>query len=133
MILTQLFDKISVDLLKKVKCKLIKIRQYFSALKRDDRKYLELCIRCKPKFKSPKLLMAIARILIKIIDYLKSFDMKMRDIGRPIVMRICTVAYSWGNKDALRWKDDPAFTFYWGLHSRDWGLDRMFSSRRRRR
>lgn len=124
---------LSVGLLEMVKRRLLKTRQYFRALTKDDRNYLELCIRCRPKFKSPKLLNVITHILSKVMDHLKSFDMRMREIGRPIVMRICLVAYSWGNKDALRWKDDPAFAFYWGLHSRDWGLDRMTGKKRRRR
>ncbi len=144
MIFTKLFNSLglvrdgyvsnlSVDLLESVKRRLLRTRQYFRALTKDDRNYLELCIKCKPKFKSPKLLLALTRILSKIVDYLKSFDMRMREIGKPIVMKISMVAYSWGNKDALNWKEDQAFTFYWGLHSRDWGLDRMSRSRRRQR
>ncbi|MDW8045471.1 MAG: hypothetical protein RMJ31_06860 [Nitrososphaerota archaeon] len=67
------------------------------------------------KLKSMILLNVIGGILKKIESLLKSFTEQMIDIGKAIVEKISEVAYLWGNKDAIKWKDDSSFSFYWGL------------------
>ena len=110
---------LSVELLDSVKKKLQRNKQYYRSLTRDERSYIHLCIRCKPKFKSPTVINVIMKILKKVSDIM-NFTERVMQAGRPIAERLAMSVHSWGNSIALKWKEDPDFIFYWGLHSQEW-------------
>lgn len=108
-----------VEFLKWVQQKLKKARCYFKKLTVLERQILELCIYLArkgwAKFRSPLLLMVIGGILKKVAPFLRSFTEQMMDEGKPMAEEISRVACSWGNKEAMKWRDDPSFAYYWGL------------------
>jgi hypothetical protein len=95
--------------------KKLKRARVYQRLNLLEKGFLNLCIYCKPKLKSIKFLRAIGKILGKVESYLKGFAERMIEEGKPIAERISIVLYSWGNKDAMNWKNDKSFMFYLGL------------------
>ena len=119
-------SEINSEFLIWVRKKIMKSRAYYKALTLFEKQFFNLCIFCKPKFKSGSLLRAIDKIMSKIEPHLKSFKERMIEEGRPIAEKISTVVYSWGNKDAIKWKDDENYMFVLGLNRynshRSWSL-----------
>ncbi len=110
---------IKLEFLKWIQSKLRGARCYYTMLNTLERKILELCIHLAykglAKLKSILLLNVIGGIIKKVGHILESFKERMISIGKPIVEKICEIAYLWGNKEAVKWKDDLSFSFYWGL------------------
>lgn len=110
---------IKLEFLKWIQSKLKRTRCYYIILNTLERKILELCIHLAhkglAKLKSILLLNVIGGIIKKVGHILESFKERMINVGRPIVEKICEIAYLWGNKEAVKWKNDLSFSFYWGL------------------
>ncbi len=107
------------EFLRWVQGRLRRARQYYRALEAVERRILELSISLGRKgairFVSPLLLRVLARIVAKVEHLLKGSAGRMVEEGRPIAERLSALAYSWGNRAALRWRLDHSFALYLGV------------------
>ena len=78
--------------------------------------FLDLVPKCVAKPKSPRLIDAIAKIIVKLKVALASPIMKLRSqIGWPLAQKISQIAQKWGNKKAREWAEDKGFIQYWTI------------------
>jgi len=95
----------------------LKIRNIWQYLEPPVRGWLDLACKLKGiKFKSRKVLLVLCNILSRVKNLL-SFPGLVASIGVRAAWRASTLAASWGNKDAEKWRNDKAFNFYCGLVS----------------
>jgi hypothetical protein len=86
---------------------------WWKSLRKIDRDVLDLTIKCVDKPKSPKLIDAIAKIIVKIKGALMSPIYRlMEQIGRPLAKKLSRIAKSWGNETADKWVEDQGFVKY---------------------
>lgn len=83
---------------------------WFKVLDRAERAILDLVPKCVDRPKSPRLIDAIAKIIVKLKTALASPIKKLRSqIGWPLAQKISQIAQKWGNKRACEWAWDEAF------------------------
>ena len=86
---------------------------WFKVLDRAERAILDLAPKCVDRPKSPKLIDAIAKIIVKLKAALASPIIKLRSqFGWPLAQKISQIAQKWGNKRAHEWAWDEAFINY---------------------
>lgn len=86
---------------------------YYKVLSRLDRAVLDLVLKCVEKPRSPKLIDALAKIVVKIENALISPVVKfMNHVGRPLAEKLGRIAQGWGNKAASKWGEDRRFIEY---------------------
>ncbi|MGQ9469037.1 MAG: hypothetical protein ACUVTD_04335 [Nitrososphaerales archaeon] len=83
----------------------------FSSLGRN---FINLCVSLPIKFRGESFLRALAKTL-KELMLLLSPVYRFWFRGRELAYKICEVAYNFGNKDALNWRNDESFIVYWGM------------------
>jgi len=86
---------------------------WFKVLDQSERAIFNLTVQCVKQIKSSKL----AKIMTAIVEKL-TYSMTNRveklseNIGRPLAQKISSLAYSWGNLEALKWAEDNRFVKY---------------------
>ena len=101
------------DYLLKIRRKALRSKLWFKVLDSAERAILSLTPKCVDKIKSPKLTLAVARIIVKIKQALRRpLDIFRSQVARPIAEKISQIAQKWGNKSARKWAEDPNFTRY---------------------
>ena len=77
---------------------------WFKVLDRAERAIMDLVPKCVDRPKSPRLIDAVARIIVKLKAVLASPIIKLRSqIGWPLAQKISQIAQNWGNKRAREW------------------------------
>ena len=88
----------------------------WSCLTAIERGITNLTIKVVKSIHSNSLTQTLSKIVAKLSQAIKTGYMyKVEIVGRPRAERLSQLVYSWGNKDALRWKDDPAFIRHLGM------------------
>lgn len=101
------------DYLLTVRRKALRSKLWFKVLDPAERAILSLAPKCVDKIKSPKLTLAVARIIVKIKQALRSpLDLFRSQVARPIAEKLSLIAQKWGNKSAKKWAEDPNFIKY---------------------
>jgi len=101
------------DYLLKVRRKALRSKLWFKILNSAERAILTLAPKCVDKIKSPKLTLAVAKIIVKIKQALRSpLNLFRSQVARPIAEKISLIAQKWGNKSAREWAEDPKFITY---------------------
>lgn len=86
---------------------------WFKALSNLERGLVEFVIRTINKPRSLKLIMVLARIVVKVKkSMMSSLRRLMEEVGRPLAKKISIIALSWGNKSAVKWAEDESFIKY---------------------
>jgi hypothetical protein len=102
-------------LLIKIKHKALRLKIWYR-LNNIERTIIDLTIKCVDEIKSIKLKNIILKILNKIKEIFENkFIKKIYEIGLKEVINIVKIAYSWGNKESLKWIKDKNFIFYLGI------------------
>jgi hypothetical protein len=102
-------------LLLKIKHKAIRLKAWYK-LNNIERTIIDLTIKCVDKVKSIKLKNVILKILNKIKEAIENnFLNKIYENGLKEVVKIIKIAYSWGNKNSLKWIKDKSYIFYLGM------------------
>jgi len=83
----------------------------FSSLGRN---FIGLCISLPIKFTGETLLRALVKTLKELMLLLNPIY-RFWFRGRGFAYKMCEVAYNFGNKDALNWRNDRNFMIYWGM------------------
>jgi hypothetical protein len=106
-----------IKVLSALRTKALRAGVWFASLSHEDRILASLINRHIKIVKNTTLAVVIARIMGKLFYAMKhsSFWSKIAGIGRPIAQMFSERAYSMGNKDALKWGDDPDYIRYLGL------------------
>jgi hypothetical protein len=97
----------------RVRRKALRNGVWFKVLDSVERAILNLVPRCVETPRSAKLIDALAKIIVKINDALKSqvHDLISR-VGRPLAKRLSRIALNWGHKTAVEWALDEGFWKY---------------------
>ena len=96
-----------------VRRKALRSRIWFKILDDAERAILSLVPRCVNRVKSPKLIDAVAKILVKIQEALKSpLERFKNQVAKPLAYRISAIARKWGNKHAKEWPENEGFVQY---------------------
>jgi len=90
---------------------------WYRALSRTERATIDLTIRCVKTIRSATLTRILAEIADKIECAATGFLSKAEVVGRELAERAIQLALSWGNKEALKWKDHINFVRYLGAMS----------------
>jgi hypothetical protein len=102
-------------LLLKIKRKALRLKAWYK-LNNIERTIIDLTIKCVDKIKSIKLKKIILKILNKIKEIFENdFLNKIYENGLKEIIKIIKIAYSWGNKESLKWIKDKNFIFYLGM------------------
>ena len=84
---------------------------WFRVLDRAERAILDLAPKCVDRPRSPRLIDAIAKIIVKLKVALASPIVKLRSqIGWPLAQKISQIAQRWGNKKAREWAEAVSYT-----------------------
>jgi hypothetical protein len=86
---------------------------WFRVLDSAERAILSLVPRCMEKARSSKLIDMLAKIVVKIMEALKSSvtDLVSR-VGRPLAKKLSGIAMKWGHRTAAEWAVDEGFARY---------------------
>ena len=88
-------------------------RVWFKILDRAERAIVDLTIRTVKKIRSSTLKEILMTISEKLMEVMESQIARFTEtIGRPIAQKIASLAFSWGNRAALKWPRDSSFTRY---------------------
>jgi len=88
-------------------------RVWFRALSVLDRRLMDLAIRVVDRPRSMMLIMALAKVVVKIKRALMSPVMRLMElVGRPLAKKISIIALRWGNRGAAEWAEDKGFIRY---------------------
>src|SRR4051794_30346351 len=100
-----------VKVLSTLRTKALRTGVWFSALSHEDRVLAGMINKHIKIVKNATLATVMARIMGKLFYGIKnaSFLSRIDGIGRPIAQAYSEKAYSMGNKDALKWADDPRY------------------------
>jgi len=94
----------------RVRRRALRSRVWFRVLDSAERGILSLVPRCVEVVRSPELILAVARIVVKIEEALRSPLERFRSqVAKPLAVRISCLAQSWGYEGAEAWADDEAF------------------------
>jgi hypothetical protein len=103
------------SLLIKIKHKALRLKIWYK-LNNIERTIIDLTIKCVDEIKSIKLRNIILKILNKIKEAIENnFLNKIYENGLKEVVNIIKIAYSWGNKESLKWIKDKNFILYLGI------------------
>jgi hypothetical protein len=93
--------------------KALRGRVWFKVLDRAERAILTLAPRCVEVARSPMLIDALAKILVKITEALMSPLGHFRSqVAMPLAEKISLIAQKWGNLSAEAWARDKGFIQY---------------------
>ncbi|MEM2166708.1 MAG: hypothetical protein QW619_05865 [Candidatus Bathyarchaeia archaeon] len=88
-------------------------RVWFKALSSLERGLVDFVIKVVDKPRSPKLIKALARIIVKVKKAMMSpIKRLMEYVGKPLAKKISAIALRWGNKSAAKWAEDEGFIKY---------------------
>ena len=88
-------------------------RVWFKVLDGAERAILTLAPRCVEVVRSPMLVDAVAKILVKVYEALRSPLERFRSqVAMPLAAEISSIAQKWGNLDAEAWARDKGFIRY---------------------
>jgi len=114
-----------------LRLKALRCGAWFSRLKGDERRYMELVIRVVDRVCSPRVVKLLAPLIKKLLDAMGGIEAlegkvahRMKTVGRSLARKISLIAQGWGNKSAVRWLDEPGFIRY--LTIMDMNLPPMF-------
>ena len=94
----------------------------WSCLTAIERGITNLTIKVVKSLHSSSLMQTLQKIVAKLTQAIKSGYMyKVEMNGRPRAERLSQLVYSWGNKDAIRWKEDLAYVRHLGMDAYSWG------------
>lgn len=80
------------------------------ALRREERAFLDLAVKCLDKPRSPRLIDLLAKIVVRVKAAVMSpLKRLMGQVGRPLAMRISRLAAGWGYRAAEKWAEDEGF------------------------
>lgn len=97
----------------RLKREALRRRVWFRALSALERGLVDSVIRVVDKPRSFKLIMALARIVVKVKMALRSrIEALMEHVGRPLAKKISMIALKWGNVSARKWAEDEGFIRY---------------------
>lgn len=68
---------------------------------------------------SSNLLSAATRVVREVMEAM-SPKLRLMRTGLTHAWKNSQLAQLWGHKDALRWRDDPAYSLYWGATIMNW-------------
>lgn len=98
------------ETLAKLKLKAKRRGIWFTDLKRQERKLLELTIRVVEKVRSFLLVKLVSRIVGKLHEAMESMVIRlMKTEGRNLAEKISKIGQVWGNKTAKHWAKDSGF------------------------
>ncbi|MCS7119988.1 MAG: hypothetical protein RMJ07_06405 [Nitrososphaerota archaeon] len=101
------------DFLMSIKRRAIRCGVWFRVLGSAERAILSLAPKCVDTVKSPLLVDAIARIVVKVAEAMRSPLERLRSqIAAPLADRISRLAIGWGNPSAISWAKDKGFIQY---------------------
>jgi hypothetical protein len=97
----------------KMRREALRKRVWFKVLDGTERALLYLVPRCMETPKNATLIDALARIIVKIKNALKSrlADLVFQ-VGKPLAEKLSRVAQEWGHKTACEWARDEGFWNY---------------------
>ena len=99
--------------LQKLKIKAIRAGVWFRALPRIDRVLIDLTIKVTENVRSAHLAKSIFAVVGKLEGLLESNVLKsFRLIGRPLAVKISSIAQKLGNTSAKNWATDSSFAFF---------------------
>jgi hypothetical protein len=102
----------SVFLLK-MRREALRRRVWFRVLDSTERALLYLVPRCVETPKNATLIDALAKIIVKIRNALKSpIAYLINQVGKPLALRLSRIAQEWGHKTAGEWASDEGFARY---------------------
>ena len=105
-----------LDILAILRRKALRKGVWFQAMTVEDRILASLIHQHVKIVKNATLATVIARILGKLASAIQnSYLSRLQVLGRPIATAIALKAYSYGNKEALNWKNDPNYIRYMGM------------------
>ena len=108
--------RLTREVLVRVRRKALRRGCWYRVLRVLERGVVDLAIRCVDEVKSVRLGNALTKILVKLIDFFGPgyLDMVER-VGCPLAAGVSRLALSWGNKEAVKWRDDQALIRYLGF------------------
>ena len=99
--------------LAKLKLKALRRGLWFSGLKQNERKLLDLTIRVVQRVRSFMLARLISQIVDKLCQSMESRVCRlMRTEGRSMAEKLSRIGQSWGNRTAKSWSKDNGFIQY---------------------
>jgi hypothetical protein len=103
----------SSSFLLKIRREALRKRVWFKVLDDTERALLYLVPRCMETPKNATLIDAVARIIVKIKNALKSRLANLTlQVGKPLAEKMSLVAQEWGHKTAREWAGDEGFWKY---------------------
>ncbi len=105
--------KFSSAFLLKMRREALRKRVWFKVLDGTERALLYLVPRCMETPKNATLIDALAKIIVKIKNALKSRMANLvLQVGRPLAEKLSLTAQEWGHKTACKWARDEGFWKY---------------------
>jgi len=99
--------------LARIRLEALRRRVWFKALSSLERGLVDFVIKVVDKPRSPKLIKALARIIVKVKKVMISpLRRLMEQVGKPLARRISMIALRWGNRSAAEWARDEGFIRY---------------------
>ena len=109
--------------LAKLRLKAQRCRAWFSKLKRDERRLMDLVITIVEKVRSPFLASVLEPIIKRLLDTMGGIQKVMEAVigkvaylmkerGRSLAQYLSRIAKGWGNKSAAGWPEDKGFVQY---------------------
>jgi hypothetical protein len=96
--------------LAKLKLKAVRRGMWFSCLKHEERRLLDLTVRVVQRVHSFLLAKLISKIVDKLFTAMESRVYRLiRTKGRFLAEHLAQIAQSWGNKTAKLWAKDNGF------------------------
>ncbi|MEM2314469.1 MAG: hypothetical protein QXN40_06880 [Candidatus Bathyarchaeia archaeon] len=97
----------------RIRLEALRRRIWFKVLSNLERGLVDFVIKAVDSPRSPRLIEALARIIVKVKKAMMSpVKRLMGHIGRPLAERISAIALRWGNKGAAEWAEDEGFIRY---------------------
>ena len=86
---------------------------YYSVLKQNEHKLLDLTVRVVKRVRSFVLAKLVSQIVKKLLEAMESQVYRlMRTQGRSMAEQLSKIAQSWGNREAKSWVKDQGFMQY---------------------
>lgn len=107
------FGKMGLDAVVKVRLRAIRKGVWFRVLSRVERGLVDLTLKVTDRIRSRTLAEAVFSVVKKLMEALESKVTRLiRQVGRPLALKISRIAQEWGNRSARRWADDQGFIQY---------------------
>jgi len=99
--------------LARIRLEALRRHVWFKVLSSLERGLVDFVIRVVDRPRSPKLIEALARIIVKVKKAMISpLRRLMEQVGKPLARRISMIALRWGNRSAAEWARDEGFIRY---------------------